>query len=44
MAEWLSYLDAVERVDAYTIRLRSPDILGVSRFLMFLTSTRKALE
>jgi D-amino peptidase len=44
MAEWLSYLDAIERVDAYTIRLRSPDILGVSRFLMFLTSARKAVE
>jgi len=44
MAEWLGYLDAVERIDAYTIRLRAPDILAVSRFLMFLTSARKALE
>jgi len=44
VAEWLGYLDAVERVDAYTVRFRSADILGVSRFLMFLTSARKALE
>lgn len=44
MAEWLDYLDDVERLDAYTIRHRSSDILGVTRFLMFLTSARKALE
>jgi len=44
MAEWLGYLDDIEQVDAYTIRHRSADITGVSRFLMFLTSARKALE
>jgi D-amino peptidase len=44
MAEWLSYLDGIERLDAYSIRFHSPDILGVSRLLMFLTSARKALE
>ena len=44
MAEWLGYLDHVERVDAYTIRHQCADVTGVSRFLMFLTSARKALE
>ena len=44
MAEWLGHLDNIEQLDAYTIRLRSPDIVGISRFIMFLTSARKALE
>jgi D-amino peptidase len=44
MAEWLGHLDHVEQVGAYTIRLRSPDIVGISRFIMFLTSARRALE
>jgi len=44
MAEWLGHLDSIEQLDAYTIRFRSPDIVGVSRFLMFLSSARKALE
>ena len=44
MAEWLSYLEGIEQLDAYTIRYRTAEITSVSRFLMFLTSTRKALE
>jgi D-amino peptidase len=44
MREWLGYLDGIEQLDAYTVRLRCEDITGVARFLMFLTSARKALE
>lgn len=43
MAEWLSYLEAVELLDAYTIRYVTPDIVGASRFMMFLTSARTAI-
>lgn len=42
VAEWLSYLPAVERRGAYTIRYRAVDILAVSRFLMFLAFARMA--
>ncbi len=44
MAEWLDHLDDIERLDAFTIRRRFDDITGIARFLMFLTSARKALE
>jgi len=44
LAEWLALVDSIERVDAYTIRYRAQDMIGISRFLMFLTCTRKALE
>ncbi|MGC1301107.1 MAG: M55 family metallopeptidase [Caulobacteraceae bacterium] len=40
MAEWLSYIDEVERLDAFTIRYKAKDIVSVSRFLTFLTNTR----
>lgn len=43
MAEWLAYLPGIERVDAFTVRQTSPDILGASRFLGFLASARAAL-
>lgn len=44
MAEWLALVNGIERLDAYTIRYRSDDMIGISRFLMFLTSIRKAIE
>jgi D-amino peptidase len=44
MAEWLSYLSNVERIGAFTIVHRANDIVGVSRFIQFLTSARKGLE
>jgi D-amino peptidase len=44
MAEWLSYLSNVERTGAFTIVHRAQDIVGVSRFIQFLTSARKGLE
>jgi D-amino peptidase len=43
MAEWLSYLSGIERVDAFTVRQTSPDMLCVSRFLGFLASARTAI-
>ncbi|MEG3146810.1 M55 family metallopeptidase [Sphingomonas sp. RT2P30] len=43
MAEWLSYLQGVERIDVFTIRHACPDIVAVSRFLQFLTSAKEAL-
>jgi D-amino peptidase len=43
VAEWLSYLDPVEQLDAYTIRLQAADITGVARFLIFLGSVRTVL-
>ncbi len=42
VAEWLSYLPEVARIDAYTIRYRAVDIQAVSRFLMFLSFARMA--
>jgi D-amino peptidase len=44
MAEWLGYLEGIEQLDAYTVRYCTAEIISVSRFLMFLTSTRKVLE
>jgi len=43
-AEWLSYLQDVERPDAFTIRYPARDIVAASRFLQFLTSARTALS
>jgi D-amino peptidase len=43
MAEWLSYLPDVARLDAFTIGMTCADIVAVSRFLQFLTSARTAL-
>jgi D-amino peptidase len=43
MAEWLAYLSGIERVDAFTVRQTSPDMLCVSRFLGFLASARTAI-
>jgi D-amino peptidase len=43
VAEWLSYLDAVERVDAFTVRYRGASIVHVSKFLMFILSARTAV-
>ena len=43
MAEWLSYLQGVERLDAFTVRHECADIVAASRFLQFLTSARGAL-
>lgn len=43
MAEWLGYLSEVERLDAYTIRHTSIDIIGTSKFLEFVGSARSAV-
>ena len=43
VAEWLDYLDNVERIDAFTVRIQCADIVGVSRFLQFITAARGAL-
>jgi len=43
VAEWLSYINSIERLDAFTVRYRAADIIDVSRFLIFLTSARAAL-
>jgi len=43
VAEWLAYLGGIELLDAYTIRYRADDIVGVSHFLTFLTSARSVL-
>jgi D-amino peptidase len=40
MAEWLSYIDEVERLDAYTIRYQAADIISASHFITFLTTSR----
>lgn len=42
VAEWLSYLEGIERIDAYTIRHVTPDVIALSKFLMFLISARMA--
>jgi D-amino peptidase len=42
VAEWLSYLDCIEQLDAYTIRFKGRDMLEISRFLQFLTGARGA--
>jgi len=42
VAEWLSYLDGIERTDAYTIRRVLPDALSLSKFLMFVIFARMA--
>lgn len=44
VAEWLSYLAAVERRDAYSVRYHARDIVDVSRFLMFLAFARRAVS
>jgi D-amino peptidase len=41
MAEWLSYMDEVERLDAFTIRYNAKNIISASRFMTFLTNTRR---
>ena len=43
MAEWLSYIDVIEQLDAFTVRFNAKDIEVASRFLQFLTSARAAL-
>jgi len=43
MAEWLSYIDAIEQLDAFTVRFNAKDMVSASRFLQFLTSARAAL-
>jgi len=40
MAEWLSYIDEVVRLDAFTIRYNAKDIVVASRFITFLTNSR----
>lgn len=42
VAEWLSYLEGVERIDAYTIRHVTADAITLSKFLMFLIFARMA--
>jgi D-aminopeptidase len=43
VAEWLGYLPEVERTGAYTVRYSCQDIIGASRFLMFVTFARASL-
>jgi len=43
VAEWLSYLEGIELLDAYTVRYRGADIVAVSRFLTFLGFARAAV-
>lgn len=43
VAEWLSYLPGVERLDAYSVRYPMKDVEALSKFLMFLTTARLAL-
>ena len=43
VAEWLSYLDGVERTDAYSIRYQGADIAAISRFLTFVGFARAAV-
>jgi D-amino peptidase len=43
MAEWMSYLEAVRQIDAFTVSYEASNIVAVSRFLQFLTSARGAL-
>jgi D-amino peptidase len=43
VAEWLQYLPEVEQLDAFTVRYRAKDMVGVSRFLIFLTFARTAI-
>jgi D-amino peptidase len=43
VAEWLSYLDGAELLDAYSVRYRAADIVAVSHFLTFVSSARAAL-
>lgn len=43
VAEWLSYLSAVERIDAFTVRYVAADMLEASKFFQFLTSARGAI-
>jgi D-amino peptidase len=43
VAEWLSYLAPVERVDAFTVRYRAQDIIDASKFFQFLTFARAAV-
>jgi D-amino peptidase len=40
MAEWLSYIDEIDRLDAFTIRYNAKDIVSASRFITFLTNSR----
>jgi D-amino peptidase len=44
LAEWLSLVDGIERLDAYTIRYCGADMTCIAGFLMFLSSIRKAIE
>jgi D-amino peptidase len=44
MAEWLSYLEPIEQLDAFTIRYEARDMIAASRFFMFLTGARGGLE
>lgn len=43
IAEWMSYIEPVERLDAFTILYPARDILAASKFLMFLPTARAAL-
>jgi D-amino peptidase len=43
VADWLAYLPGVERIDAFCVRYRTPDIISMSRFLMFVTFARSSL-
>jgi hypothetical protein len=40
VAEWLTYLPWVDRLDAFTIRCEVADVPALSRFLMFAPGAR----
>ena len=43
IAEWMSYIEPVERLDAFTILYPARDIVAASKVLMFLPAARAAL-
>jgi len=44
VADWLAFLPEIERTGAFTVRYRAADIVAVSKFLMFTTFARAALN
>lgn len=43
VAEWLTYIPVVERTGAFGVRYLAPDVLSLSKFLMFAPMARSAL-
>lgn len=43
VAEWLSFMPEVERLDACTVRYRAADVIAMSRYLMFVIFARASV-